>query len=213
MSKGGSSSQSQNSTYTDNRAVVGQDGTYANNGSNVTSNTNTTNYVLDNGAVNSALDLAGNAVGGAFNTASNLTGAALNFGSDALAKVDASQSKAFNFSSDVLGGAADVVRSTVTQALNFGNDAVSSALSSNDANLTKAFNFGSDSLSMADSFYTRALDYSTSATDQALSNLQRTQDLTAAAYNDAKGRGALTDKIIIGAIGAMAIVAFMALKK
>jgi len=50
-------------------------------------------------------------------------------------------------------------------------------------------------------------------TGRALDTFTATNELVKDAYADAKGRGALTDKILMGAIAAMAVVAFMAVKK
>ena len=124
MAGGGKSSQTQNTEFTDNRAVLGEGAILAKDGGTVT----TSNYVLDSGAIGRAFDTT-------------------------------------------------------------------------DQSLDQAFSFGRE-----------ALTYSALATASALDNLQSTQKLTADAYLEAKGRGALTDKIIIGAIGAMALVAFMAVK-
>lgn len=50
------------------------------------------------------------------------------------------------------------------------------------------------------------------AADQVMSSLNSTETLVANAYNDAKGRGALTDKILIGAIVMTGLVALYAVK-
>jgi hypothetical protein len=91
--------------------------------------------------------------------------------------------------------------------------AINRAFDSTDKTVDKAFSFGGQAFDFTERTVDRALDYGTAATSAALSNLQATQKLTAEAYADAKGRGALTDKILIGAILAMGAVAFMAVRK
>lgn len=123
------------------------------------------------------------AIGRAFDANDRATAGAFNFGKDALRLSERGLSEAFNFGGDA-----------VTSALNFGRATTAAALDASD----NAFD--------------RALDYSASATRSALDNLQSTQRLVTTAYADAKGRGALTDKILIGAIGAVALVAVFALR-
>ena len=66
--------------------------------------------------------------------------------------------------------------------------------------------FGADALSAAFAF-------GKTANTQAQDAMSATASLVKDAYADAKGRGALTDKMIMAAIAAMALVAFMAVKK
>ncbi len=54
--------------------------------------------------------------------------------------------------------------------------------------------------------------FAKSAQGAALDSLNTTSNLVKDAYADAKGRGALTDKILIGAIGMAGVVAVMALR-
>jgi hypothetical protein len=58
-----------------------------------------------------------------------------------------------------------------------------------------------------------SLTFATTAQGQALDSLKTTSNLVKDAYTDAKGRGALTDKILIGAIGVTGLVALMAIRK
>lgn len=69
-----------------------------------------------------------------------------------------------------------------------------------------AFDYGSGILS-------RVLTQSQQQTGAVLDSLQGTENMVSAAYADAKGRGALTDKILIGAIVGVVLIAFFALKK
>jgi hypothetical protein len=125
------SSQSTAQNYTDNRAVLGEASTYANNGASVS----TTNYVLDGGAIESSMKLGEAAIGA--NTG------------------------------------------TTKLALEFGG---------------------------------RVLDAGAKATDRALDNLQATQKLTADAYQEAKGRGALTDSMLIATVAGALLVAGLAVR-
>lgn len=86
--------------------------------------------------------------------------------------------------------------------------------------VNRAFSFGSDSLDFANSnvgkafnFGGRALDYATEAQAKAAKSMEAQGSLIAAAYSDAKGRGALTDKILIGAVAMAGLVALFAIKK
>lgn len=87
------------------------------------------------------------------------------------------------------------------QSLTFGTSALNSAMSSS-----------SDALSSALSFGRAALDYNAKGNTQVLDSLDNTTNLVKDAYADAKGRGALTDKILIGAIAMAGLVAFAAVR-
>lgn len=58
-----------------------------------------------------------------------------------------------------------------------------------------------------------SFSFAKAAQGQALDSLTTTSNLVKDAYADAKGRGALTDKILIGSIVMAGAVAVMALKK
>lgn len=125
--------------------------------------------------------------------------------------------RAFQYGNDVGSAAFQVVTDSVDSALGLSGQALTAALNANadalafaDANATRnttaSYNFAGDALGEAFSFGTNALNRAFGAAGDA-SNLVKD------AYADAKGRGALTDKILIGAIVAMAAVAFAAVKK
>lgn len=118
---------------------------------------------------------------------------------------------------DFAGRGLESVDNAVLSALGFGGKALNAALDANadalafaDANSTRntiaSYNFAGDALGEAFSFGTNALNKAFNAADT-------TTSLVKDAYADAKGRGALTDKIMIGAIIAMAAVAFAAVQK
>lgn len=95
----------------------------------------------------------------------------------------------------------DTTDAAVRQVLGFGGTA-----------LNQALEFGADNVDAALDFGLNALNYSKATTAATLDTLQTTQQMTADAYADAKGRGAMTDKILIGAVVAVAIVAFAAVR-
>lgn len=57
-----------------------------------------------------------------------------------------------------------------------------------------------------------SFDFARSSQGAALDSLNVTSNLVKDAYADAKGRGAMTDKILIGAIGMAGLVALMAIR-
>lgn len=201
---GGRSSTSQAVSSTDNRRVIGQNG-ISNEGGSVT----VSNYSLDAEVANRA-----------FGAISDNNRAAFSFGSDALGlgahAIDANGrvvSGALDFGANVSQGAFDAVGRSQTGAFNFGTDAMAGAFGSVNAGNTRAINFATDALASNSDAFRQALQFTANTTNAALSNVQATQQLTANAYADAKGRGALTDKMMIGAIVAMAVVALMAVEK
>lgn len=103
--------------------------------------------------------------------------------------------------------------STVASALNFGGDALSFAESASARSQQLAYNTVNDALASSSDAFNRAMTYGANATGRALDSLSSTENLVKDAYADAKGRGALTDYIILGAIAVMGVVAFMAVKK
>lgn len=59
----------------------------------------------------------------------------------------------------------------------------------------------------------KSLDFASSSQRQALDSLNTTSNLVKDAYADAKGRGAMTDQILLGSVAMAGLVAFAALKK
>jgi len=102
---------------------------------------------------------------------------------------------------------------TVTKALNFGGDALAFADASAQRSQQMAYNTVQDALATSSDAFNKALSFGAGATGRALDSLASTENLVKDAYADAKGRGALTDYIILGAIAVMGVVAFMAVKK
>lgn len=144
---GGSSSQAQTSTYTDNRRVLGQGAQEATSGGTITDLTSVTNYTLDGQVVKSALDTVDNTVGRSLNTVDHALNVASNAQSDALGTVGDALGKVASFS------------------------------------------------------------------NQALDQVAGSETLLANAYSDAKGQGALTQKILIVAVVGALLIAFAAVQK
>lgn len=128
--------------------------------------------------------------------------------------------RAFGFGDSAL----TLVGGTVADALGFGEyamravaDANADALAFADANATRnsqmAYNALGDALASSDAALSQAFRFGGNALGAAFDTLDSTQNLVKDAYADAKGRGALTDKMIMGAIAAMAVVAFAAIQK
>jgi len=198
------SSTSQATSQTDNRRVIGEGGVSAEN-----STVSITHNALDNGAIS-----------GAFNYANAAGAQALSFGSDALGLADSVVDRGFafgnaalDFGSDALSGAIGFGEAAMRQAADAQANAYNGALGFASNTVTKTINSLDNALAFGESALGKALGVGVSTTAAALDNLQATQQLTKDAYEDAKGRGALTDKMMIAAIVAMAVVAFMAVRK
>ena len=178
-----SNSQTDQSTsYTDNREVLGEGANHAENGSTIN------NFELDNGAISDAFRFAGHTVTQAFN-----------FGDHAL----------------------DSNVAVTNDALHFADNTVNDALAANAAAMRIAANSQAEALSFADSAQktsaraqTAALDtaadsmagalaYSGRQTAVALDSLTGSANLVKDAYADAKGRGALTDKLLEACNGSL----------
>ena len=106
----------------------------------------------------------------------------------------------------VLGeGAISAENSTVSiQTLD--GEVVNRALDTADLSVGKALTF-------ADSTQAKAYAFANSAGDRALDNIEATTELVKDAYQEAKGRGELTDQITIGALVMAGLVAFAAVRK
>lgn len=129
-----------------------------------------------------------------------------------------------SWAKSVSGQSAEVVTNGISQALGFGKDALKVAANANSDALafaesnaksssSQAYAFAGDSLSASKAAFNNSLAFADKQTGRAFDSLSETESLVANAYADAKGRGALTDKILIGAIACMAVVALMAVSK
>lgn len=196
---GGRSSSSQATNQTDNRRVIGEGGISAE-GSNVVYTIN--NTTLDSEVVNRAFDFGS----GAFDLTSDAIAEALGFGGRAL---DAAL--------DVTSDAMDFADRNATRNSQMAYNVVGDALAANESALARSFNFGAnalgDAMGIGEGALNKAFSFGNNALGAAFDTLGSTQNMVKDAYADAKGRGALTDKMIMGAIAAMAVVAFAAIKK
>lgn len=113
---------------------------------------------------------------------------------------------------------------TVDSVLNFGSRTVDGAFSFGDNALSESFDFGKSAMKMADlaneraadniaGSYQNAMKLSQSVLEKSFSNLTDSQNMVATAYQDAKGRGAMTDKMMLAAIVAVSVVAFSAVNR
>ena len=82
--------------------------------------------------------------------------------------------------------------------------------------IKNSFDFSQNAVTQALQFagknQTATLDFASNAQAQALDSLTTTSNLVKDAYADAKGRGAMTDKILIGAVAMAGLVAVTALR-
>lgn len=117
----------------------------------------------------------------------------------------------------VLGeGAISAENSNITQTSTvyaLDNGAINRAFDTADFSVGEALKFGSEAISSNGSTVARALDFATTAQEVTLDSLNTTANLVKDSYADAKGRGALTDQILIGAIAMAGLVAFAAIRK
>lgn len=107
---------------------------------------------------------------------------------------------------DVAGKALDGMADTARSAFDFGGDALSGALDFGDKAQAKSYDFAGDSLASI-------LAFASKNNAAALDSLDTTANLVKDSYADAKGRGALTDKIIIGVVIVAGVIAWKALSK
>lgn len=103
--------------------------------------------------------------------------------------------------------------SVVNRALDTADFSVGKALGFADSTQDRAFDFGQNAFSAAGNSEARAYSFASAAGARALDSLNDTTTLVKDAYADAKGRGAMTDQIMIGALVMAGLVAFAAVRK
>ncbi len=79
--------------------------------------------------------------------------------------------------------------------------------------INRAFDFGDNALSSTGDIVKKALQFGLDSQAASSAAMAKSTSVLTDAYNNAKGRGALTDYITIGAIAMAGIVAFYAVKK
>ncbi len=176
------SSSAQSTSYTDNRMVLGQGAINANNGATV--------YALDGGAIGKSFDFASNTVDKAFQFGEKNNQDAINFASDSLQQTLAASRESARYAAQ---SAADSIA--------FAQDA------NNKSIAVQRESIGTAADSMAS-----ALAYGGKQTAVALDSLQGSAELVKNAYADAKGRGSMTDYLLMAAIGVAGLVAYGAMK-
>ena len=204
-------SADQTTNYFDSRRVLGEGSVSADGGAvvNQTSNTTTNTTVLDGGAIGHAFDSTNKTVDSAFDFGTH----ALGFGSDALRSNNAAVTSSLNFAADTVSTAFGAQDKLTTKTLNFAGDTVGQSLSFAQSAQNKTMSAFGDALSSAQGAFASALSFGGKQTAAAVDSLNQTENLVAAAYNDAKGRGALTDKILMVAIAGALFVAWHATRK
>lgn len=189
------SSSAQSTSYTDSRMVLGEGANNAANGGQITNHT--TNYALDGGAIQASYGFANNTVDQAFD-----------FGRGALASNTSTTNAALNFATD----AQTASYASSDRSQQYAQQTASDSLAfAQDAN-TRAIGVQRESLGVAADSMSQALAYGGKQTAVALDSLNSSANLVKDAYADAKGRGALTDYVLMAAIGVAALVAYGAIK-
>lgn len=121
--------------------------------------------------------------------------------------------RALTFGSDTVGSALNFGSGALRESFNFGGDALAFAQTANQVAANNMANAFSDALAVSENSLSKAYTFGGNALDRAFDAVSNSQNIVATAYADAKGRGALTDKILMGAIAATALVAWAAVGK
>ena len=147
-----------------------------------------------------------NAQGGSSVTVNTLDADVIN---RALAANGLTIENAFSFGSEAFDMGAGALR----QSFDFGGEALAFADATNARASRQISEAASDALAVGSNSLDKAFAFGSNSMDRAFGTLVDSQNMVATAYADAKGRGALTDKILIGAIAAVAFVAYAAVGK
>lgn len=184
---GGSSSSTSAATSSyDNRKVLN---TGAIDAAGMTGNISV--QTLDGGAIRSAFDFAGGAGSKVLDLSRFLTDSAF-----------ASNAETVNAALNANRLAQQQAANVVSDSLSFAQSAGASAQATQRA-----------ALDIVSSGTAQALDFGAKQTSVALDSLNNSANLVKDAYADAKGRGAMTDYVLMAAMGVAAIVAVASLKK
>lgn len=190
-------------------------------GSSSSSKADTSSYdnrkVLNTGAIDAAgmngnisiQTLDGGAIKSAFGFGANALDFAGNAGFKVLDLTKALSNAAFASNADTINAALSANKYAQQQAYNTVSDSLSFAQSAGaSAQATQRA-----ALDIVSSGTAQALDFGAKQTSVALDSLNNSANLVKNAYADAKGRGAMTDYVLMAAMGVAAIVAVASLKK
>ena len=180
---------------------------------------NTTNTLTDSGnTTTNVLD------GGSIDLAGRTALAAINLGNNAIDANTSTLNTAFDFGGATLTKSINAISDSVQASLDASAAAQRQAQAAAAQAQSDALGFASKSAAETAAAQKNAMDtvYSSSQdalaygkweTGQALDSLNTSAGMVATAYADAKGRGALTDKIMMLAIAGAALVAYAAVSK
>lgn len=196
------SNTSTETNQTDNRMVLGEGSINAGGGSTVNNTTTTNNTVSDSGAIsdafkfgNNALDFAGNTVDRSLQFAERNTNRVLDF-------AGTSQERSYAFATAANNRAASAIAQAGADSMAFAAQTSAQSTAAQRA-----------ALEVAQGSMSEALAFGGRQTAVALDSLNGSANLVKDAYSDAKGRGALTDKILMVAIAMAGVIAFTAVKR
>ena len=180
----------QSTSYSDSRMVLGENSAYtqdANKNNTIVDSGNTYIQTVDNGAVGLAFKGINDTV-----------------------------KEGFAFGRHALGFAEETVGDSLTFARQAQQDAsrqVQASLDFAEEAQTRSFAQSSSALTTATNAMGQALDYGSKQTARALDSMTSAAQLVNTAYADAKGRGAMTDYLLMGAIVAVTFVAWRATRR
>jgi hypothetical protein len=180
---------------------------------------NTTNTLTDSGnTTTNILD------GGSIDLAGRTALAAINLGNNAIDANTSTLKTGFDFGSKTLTNSINAISDSVNASLAASSAAQARASAAAESAQANAYGFASQSAAQSATAQRQALDavlnntsdalaYGKYETGAALDSLNTSASMVATAYADAKGRGALTDKIMMLAIAGAALVAWQAVRR
>lgn len=166
-----------------------------------------------NNTVDSSLSFAGDTVATSGNVLTRAVDNVLTFAGDTLDRTlnttDRTTDTAFSFGGDALSGALQFGELAMTNVTNIAD----SSIEASAANARASAKTAQSAIDTASDTFGSALQFGAGTIAKAFDQVSETGAFVKDAYADAKGRGALTDKILIGALIAMAVVAIYAGRK
>ena len=226
---GGSSSQANNtSSSTDLRRVYGDNATTLDNGSNLTNTSNSNNNIKtssvatwastanSNNTISTAsTDNSNTNSGNTISTSNSINNTTNTLDGGAIGASFAASSH----TADVAFGFGDHALGFGKQALDFSKDTLSTVVNSNDATVSNALAFvghaQDKSYAASNEAFTSALNMvgqfsvaNQKQNTQVIDAIHTSENQVSQAYADAKGRGAMTDYIILAAVAGAMFLAF-----